>query len=65
MDAIFGQDDILVINQKVAKENNISVQEVANLAKAGIVIESENGDYLYDIITKKSFMEKLKRDKKS
>ena len=63
MDAIFGEDDILVINQKAVKENELSLSEIVNMAKAGIVIDTEDGDYLYDIITKKEFMEKIRRAK--
>lgn len=63
MDAIFGENDILVINQKAAKENELSLSEIVNMAKAGIVIDTEDGDYLYDIITKKEFMEKIRRSK--
>ena len=33
------------------------------MAKAGIVIDTEDGDYLYDIITKKEFMDKIRRSK--
>ena len=63
MDAIFGENDILVINQKAAKENELSLSEIVNMAKAGIVIDTEDGDYLYDIITKKEFMAKIRRNK--
>jgi len=65
MESIFGDDSILVIDQTVANKNSLSLGELANLAVRGILITPEDGDYLYDILTKEEVIKKLRNRKKS